>query len=431
MTSDGGVLGTAEYMAPEQADGRAVTDRADQYSLGGVMFALLAGRPPFRASSFVEMLQMQRFSEPQPVRRYAPDTPAELDRIIAQLLEKDPAKRFVNTMMLARAIEAMEKGLSLSSARDDFVIADPKRTMQPHLTGLDPYAATLVPSEQSMDDPGYSLAAEPVGTIIHTGDAIAPSEVSRAPAAPTRFTRVTERQDEEATWYEELLRGLLSAQTLATLGALVLVVTGVVYLLKPKSADKLYEQISAEIGDGELEQLRMAGPKIDEFLDRFPDDTRAAELREYQQQLALSRRARLAKIAARVPGKRQMSSPIERAYVEASTLAEQDPEAAATKLRAIVDLYGDAPLEEADGRDFVEIARQDLVRLQDDLRAGAADQLRLLETRMVAAEKLASDDPAGARRIWQGIIDLYGGKPWAAAIIVKARQSLANLPPKP
>ena len=52
MTNDGGVLGTAEYMAPEQADGRPVTDRCDQYSLGGVMYALLAGRPPFRASSW-------------------------------------------------------------------------------------------------------------------------------------------------------------------------------------------------------------------------------------------------------------------------------------------------------------------------------------------------------------------------------------------
>jgi len=102
MTNDGGVLGTAEYMAPEQADGRPVTDRCDQYSLGGVMFTLLAGRPPFRASSFAEMLQLQRFSEAQPVLRYAPDTPVELDRIISQLLEKDPAKRFYNAMMLAR-----------------------------------------------------------------------------------------------------------------------------------------------------------------------------------------------------------------------------------------------------------------------------------------------------------------------------------------
>src|SRR6185503_12062368 len=89
MTSEGGILGTAEYMAPEQAEGRPVTDRCDQYSLGSVMYALLAGRPPFRANSFVEMLQLQRFEEPQPLRRYAPDAPVELEKIIHQLLEKD------------------------------------------------------------------------------------------------------------------------------------------------------------------------------------------------------------------------------------------------------------------------------------------------------------------------------------------------------
>lgn len=82
VTSDGGVLGTAEYMAPEQADGRPVTDRCDQYSLGGVMYALLAGRAPFRASSLVEMLQLQRFAEPDPVRRYAADCPEALERIV-------------------------------------------------------------------------------------------------------------------------------------------------------------------------------------------------------------------------------------------------------------------------------------------------------------------------------------------------------------
>ncbi len=48
LTTAGGVLGTADYMSPEQADGRPVTARCDQYSLGGVMYALLAGRPPFR-----------------------------------------------------------------------------------------------------------------------------------------------------------------------------------------------------------------------------------------------------------------------------------------------------------------------------------------------------------------------------------------------
>ena len=94
LTTAGGVLGTADYMSPEQADGRPVTARCDQYSLGGVMYALLAGRPPFRAKNLPQMLQLQRFAKPEPVRRYAPDTPEQLERVIMQLLAKDPAERF-------------------------------------------------------------------------------------------------------------------------------------------------------------------------------------------------------------------------------------------------------------------------------------------------------------------------------------------------
>ncbi len=75
LTMAGGVLGTADYMSPEQAEGRPVTDRCDQYSLGCVMYALLAGRPPFQAKSLPEMLQLQRFAEAEPVRRYAPEAP--------------------------------------------------------------------------------------------------------------------------------------------------------------------------------------------------------------------------------------------------------------------------------------------------------------------------------------------------------------------
>ena len=96
-------------MSPEQADGRPVTDKCDQYSLGGVMYALLAGRPPFRAKTMPEMLQMQRFAEPEPVRRYAPETPEQLERLIQQLLAKDPESRFPNVLVLGRHMEAMDR----------------------------------------------------------------------------------------------------------------------------------------------------------------------------------------------------------------------------------------------------------------------------------------------------------------------------------
>src|SRR3954467_12899066 len=122
LTTAGGVLGTADSMSPEQAEGRPVTARCDQYSLGGVMYALLAGRPPFRAKNLPQMLQMQRFAKPEPVRRYAPDTPEQLERVIAQLLAKDPGDRFPNMQVLARHLQAMAMALSRPAA-DDFALA--------------------------------------------------------------------------------------------------------------------------------------------------------------------------------------------------------------------------------------------------------------------------------------------------------------------
>ncbi len=112
LTSAGGILGTADYMSPEQVDGRPVTEKCDQYALGCVMFALLAGRPPFRAKTMPEMLQMQRYAEPESVRRYAPEAPQPLDWLVRQLLSKEPADRFPNVMVLARHMEAMQKGLA-------------------------------------------------------------------------------------------------------------------------------------------------------------------------------------------------------------------------------------------------------------------------------------------------------------------------------
>ena len=60
MTAAGGVVGTAEFMAPEQADGRPVGHKADLYSMGAVLYTLLARRPPFVGKSIPELLQMQR-----------------------------------------------------------------------------------------------------------------------------------------------------------------------------------------------------------------------------------------------------------------------------------------------------------------------------------------------------------------------------------
>ena len=113
LTSAGSVLARPSTWPRSKPRAGRLTARADLYSLGALMYALLARRPVFLGKSLPEMLHQQRFEQPEPVRKHAPDTPEELERILGQLLEKDPARRIPNADILARRLEAMMHALSL------------------------------------------------------------------------------------------------------------------------------------------------------------------------------------------------------------------------------------------------------------------------------------------------------------------------------
>jgi serine/threonine protein kinase len=105
LTQTGTIAGTPQYMAPEQARGAAVDDRADQFSLGSVLYAMCAGRPPFRASSTVAVLKRVCEDETRDVRELNPDVPVELADIIDKLHAKRPSDRFKSTAQVARLLD--------------------------------------------------------------------------------------------------------------------------------------------------------------------------------------------------------------------------------------------------------------------------------------------------------------------------------------
>ena len=110
LTRTGTVMGTPEYMSPEQARGEAVGSATDVYSLGIVVYEMLAGRVPFKAESTPAVLHKQVYERAAPVRTHAPHLPGGVDGVLAKTLAKNPAERFSSAGGLAGALQKVAKG---------------------------------------------------------------------------------------------------------------------------------------------------------------------------------------------------------------------------------------------------------------------------------------------------------------------------------
>lgn len=116
MTQAGSVMGTAQYLSPEQAQGQPVSAQSDLYSVGIILYELLTGRLPFQADSAVAIALKQVNESPIPPSAFnAAVTPA-LEHVVMRTLEKDPAARFASAEELIAALEAARSGLPLAAA---------------------------------------------------------------------------------------------------------------------------------------------------------------------------------------------------------------------------------------------------------------------------------------------------------------------------
>jgi len=454
-TQAGTVVGTAEYMAPEQAAGSAVDARVDLYALGLVMFAMLTGRPPFRGGDVTEVLRRQRKEQPPRVSAIVPEVPEGVADLVARLLAKDPADRPPNALAVGRLLAAVGDGGSEPAAEPaaDATTAHPRSGMptRPHGeaaggSGIDLLAATRATGNAARGTVG---TREPAATQAFTpptardGRSLAhratePNRGGEPAAAPpaNRFTTVEELERVARVEAERVARRDRWVRLAAAGSLIAAVLVGGYVMLQPLTADQIHDRIRA-IADTPDSDLRDAQPMIELFLARFPGDARANSIRGLDRELdldALERRLR------RRPPDDAALPPIERDYRAALAREAESPLACLAALEAILTLHGDGPpTADGDPRLWLDLVRRQIERVtplaarerEEDLGRAAATLAQAGSlAEQAAAAPAAERASLLARRgdLLAGLVEIYAARPHAADAVAEARRLLEAEP---
>ncbi|MFK7916920.1 MAG: Stk1 family PASTA domain-containing Ser/Thr kinase [Ilumatobacter sp.] len=182
LTQVGSVMGTATYFSPEQAQGAQPDPRSDLYSLGIVMYEMVAGRAPFTGDNPVSIAYKQVHDAPQPLVQIVADVPKAYEAMVAKLLAKDPKvrypsagalrddlRRFRNDEPVQALVAAANKARPVAptpAASDAFAATTAQRTI-PNVAPVDPQAAA-VPST-GMYEAGYPTGASAEAAYYDAG----------------------------------------------------------------------------------------------------------------------------------------------------------------------------------------------------------------------------------------------------------------------
>jgi serine/threonine protein kinase/sugar lactone lactonase YvrE len=178
LTQAGFVLGTPDYMSPEQAAGRALDFRSDQFSAGLIFYEMLTRRQIFHRATPVQTLSAIIQEEPLPIESLNSRVPPPLRWAIARCLSKDPADRYASTAELARDLKQIRDNLA------DFLQSGDRRTSHQEVPSISTADPTMLPTTRSH-----------MPSVVREAAPASPTSVTPAPAsvpAPAKVRRVRE-----------------------------------------------------------------------------------------------------------------------------------------------------------------------------------------------------------------------------------------------
>jgi serine/threonine-protein kinase len=448
LTTVGNVVGTAEYMAPEQAEGQPVDARSDLYSLGAMLYTLLARRPVFRGKSLPELLHKQRFEQPEPLRKYAADVPREFEEIVNQLLEKDPAKRIPNATLLGRRLETMLHALHAGSETieaDASWFGDDAPTPTDDLPTLIPLSKNDQIEPTIERSPNNLAVTKPLSDVQPANDATIDGPGQSRADSVSVLVRPTEKPSEIASPRNHFVPvdeceldplkedspkpPMFSWQTGVLVVALLWIGLIAWWFLQPASAESLYNRIADRMNDTSPESKPRSPSDIDavrklinDYVNYHPDDSHRAEVREWEKEL--DRRQQQWDFEQQIRGLKDGLLPIQQMYLEALGNIRLNPTRAMVQLQALVDLYQTSEGDDERTRLCLLLAERRLTQLRSEIDALSKSQLEMLQKRLDQTDATRAAKPDQAQAVYRAVIELYSDKPWAAEPVRRARKAL-------
>ena len=203
LTQAGSVMGTASYFSPEQAQGAQPDPRSDLYSLGIVMYEMVAGRPPFTGENPVSIAYKQVHDKPQPLNQIVDDVPRPFEAIIAKLLAKDPKLRYPSALALRDDLRRFRNGeqvqaLVAAAARPGTPAGGIARPTAPG--GTQPIGTTpIIPEPYSGAQPSAhpAIAGAPTGVMPQQPG----PELGQYPPGASSEARYYQDSNSRTGWY--------------------------------------------------------------------------------------------------------------------------------------------------------------------------------------------------------------------------------------
>ena len=436
LTGDGNIVGTMDFMAPEQTLGKPATARSDLYGLGIVMYTLFSGKPPYAGMSVEQTIERLTKHQVPRIETVIDDIPEPIADLIHQLIEKDPEKRIPTALALLNRIDTVTQELkSYAEAKTSIVSESNSDELEIFSRVVrEPQAAKPGDDKTRMSKPasspektrlskkrepskkGRGRALDTVATASRDDDL---GSVSRQ---PDYFSPVTDQVRKNRTEDDDYPENSGRIWPVAVLffAVLGLLSFGLYYtLLRKIPADTLLTEI-----DEEKHHLYRVRDEMKNFIRWYPDHERSEQIENW---LAISEAQTHVK-TLQLKSRTRLND-VELKFLDIANESEKDGERGLIALNDFVTLHDIPDLNERESR-CIRSAKAYINKIELDAANFHAKQVEAVQRALDRADEVADSDRQKAIAILNSVINVHSDYEGISDLLDKARSMISELEEK-